>query len=169
MLNYTSMFKNEYSETKIKPKSVFPFLMLEYIILMETIQVVRLVRWFHSQISHIYYNRAWWLRYERNLSDLQVKGEFSYRTANNWSRIHNPNFSTNVPENISPKKSSMWHKVMNNKCLAGKLFWTKFSWGQSNRWKAAHLSKIFTVLVSVASDCHPPDNTESQQRSCLLK
>lgn len=165
MLNYTSTFKNEY-------RSVFPFLMLEYIILMETTQVVRLVRGVHSQISHIYYNRAWWLRYERNLSDLQVKGEFSYHTANNWSRIHNPNFSTNVPENISPKKSSMWHKVMNNKCkisrfLAGKLFWTKFSWGQSNRWKAAHLSKILTVLVSVVSDCHPPDNTKSQQGSCV--
>lgn len=28
---YTSMFKNEYSETKIKSKSVFPFSMLDYI------------------------------------------------------------------------------------------------------------------------------------------
>lgn len=89
---YTSMFKNEYSETKIKSKSVFPF--SHYVrlhILMETIQVVRLVRWVHSKISYVLQSRmmleVWeepkWSTSERWILLLHCK----YLKQNSWSQF----------------------------------------------------------------------------------
>lgn len=55
-------------------------------------------------------------------------------------RVHDPNAPTNVPENILPKNlpCGIDHddKYRIRRFLAGTFFWTKFSWGQSNRWKA---------------------------------